>query len=71
MIEGGVRCVETWLYGSSLPLWWALAQSRKRHRPGDSQEASRPVFSRLQQALILRREAATSQSTSLDALGCI
>lgn len=68
MIEGGVRCAETWLDGSSLPLWWALAQNRKRHRPGDSQEAFEAGFLlRLQQTLITRREAAISQSTNFDA----
>ena len=68
MIEDGVRCAETWLDGSSLPLWWALAQSRKRHRPGDSQEAFEAGFLlRLQQTLIMRREAATSQSANFDA----
>ena len=68
MIEDGVRCAETWLDGSSLPLWWALAQNRKRHRPGDPQEAFEAGFLlRLQQALVMGREAATSQSTSLDA----
>ena len=68
MIEDGVRCAETWLDGSSLPLWWALAQNRKRHRPGDPQEAFEAGFLlRLQQALVMGREAATSQSTSFDA----
>ncbi|QXI07015.1 hypothetical protein HU718_004790 [Pseudomonas tensinigenes] len=68
MIEDGVRCAETWLDGSSLPLWWALAQSRKRHRPGDPQEAFEAGFLlRLQQALVTGRKDATSQSTSFDA----
>ena len=68
MIEDGVRCAETWLDGSSLPLWWALAQNRKRHRLGDPQEAFEAGFLlRLQQALVMGREAATSQSTSFDA----
>lgn len=50
------------------PLWWALAQNRKRHRPGDSQEAFKAGFLlRLQQTLIMRREASASQSTSFDA----
>ncbi|MHC8290424.1 LasR-specific antiactivator QslA [Pseudomonas sp. XS1P51] len=67
VIEDGVRCAQTWLDGSSLPLWWALAQSRKRHRPGDYLEAFEAGFLlRLQQTLIMRREAATSQSTSFD-----
>ena len=68
MIEDGVRCAETWLDGSSLPLWWALAQNRKHHRPGDPQEAFEAGFLlRLQQTLIMRREAVTSQSTRFDA----
>lgn len=68
MIEDGVRCAETWLDGSSLPLWWALAQNRKHHRPGDPQEAFEAGFLlRLQQTLIIRREAVNSQSTSIDA----
>ncbi|AZE46519.1 hypothetical protein C4K04_0824 [Pseudomonas chlororaphis] len=68
MIEDGVRCAQAWLDGSSLPLWWALAQNRKRHRPGDSREAFEAGFLlRLQQTLIMRREAATSQSTNFDA----
>ncbi|MDN5451131.1 MAG: hypothetical protein L0G06_09635, partial [Enterobacterales bacterium] len=67
MIEDGVRCAETWLDGSSLPLWWAMARNRnrnrKRHRPGDPQEAFEAGFLlRLQQTLIMRREAVTSQS---------
>jgi hypothetical protein len=67
MIEDGVRCAQTWLDGSSLPLWWALAQNRKRHRPGDPQDAFEAGFLlRLQQTLIMRREAATAQSTSVD-----
>ena len=68
IIEDGVRCAQTWLGGLSLPLWWALTQNRKRHRPGDPQEAFEAGFLlRLQQTLIMRREAATSQSTSVDA----
>lgn len=68
MIEGCVRCAETWLDGSSLPLWWALAQNRKRHHPGDPQEAFEAGFLlRLQQTLIMRSKAATSQSASFDA----
>ncbi|WP_426221123.1 LasR-specific antiactivator QslA [Pseudomonas sp. DWRC2-2] len=68
MIEDSVRCAQAWLDGSSLPLWWALAQNRKRLRPGDSREAFEAGFLlRLQQTLIMRREAATSQSTSFDA----
>ncbi|WP_454863977.1 LasR-specific antiactivator QslA [Pseudomonas hormoni] len=68
MIEDGVRCAETWLEGSSLPLWWALAQNRKHHRPGDPQEAFEAgSLLRLQQTLIMRREAATSKSTNFDA----
>ena len=68
MIEDGVRCAETWLEGSSLPLWWTLAQNRKRHRPGDPQEAFEAGFLlRLQQTLIMRRDAVTSQSTSFEA----
>ena len=68
MIEDGVRCAETWLVGSSLPLWWVLAQNRKRHRSGDPREAFEAGFLlRLQQMLIMRRKAATSQSTSFDA----
>ncbi|CAH0221945.1 hypothetical protein SRABI123_02417 [Pseudomonas sp. Bi123] len=68
VIKDGVRCAETWLEGSSLPLWWALSQNRKRHRPGDYQEAFEAGFLlRLQQTLIIRREAVTSQSTSFDA----
>jgi hypothetical protein len=68
IIEGGVRCAETWLDGSSLPLWWALAQNRKLHRPSDPQEAFEAGFLlRLQQAPIMRHEAVTSQSTSFNA----
>ena len=68
MIEDGVRCAQTWLDGSSLPLWWALAQNRKRHRPGDPQEAFEAGFLlRLQQTLIMRPEAVTPQTTSFDA----
>lgn len=67
-IKDGVRCAETWLEGSSLPLWWALAQNRKRHRPGDFQEAFEAGFLlRLQQTLINLREAAASRPTSFDA----
>lgn len=67
MIEDGVWCAETWGGGSSLPLWWALAQNRKHHRPGDLQEAFEAGFLlRLQQTLIMRRETVTSQSTSFD-----
>ena len=44
VIKEGVRCAETWLEGSSLPLWWALSQNRKRHRPGDPQEAFEAGF---------------------------
>lgn len=63
-----VRCAETWLGGSSLLLWWALSQNRKRHRLGDPQEAFKAGFLlRLQQTLIMRREAVPSQSTSFDA----
>ncbi|UUT13513.1 LasR-specific antiactivator QslA [Pseudomonas zeae] len=68
MIEEGVRCGETWLDGSSLPLWWVLAQNGKHHHPGDPQEAFEAGFLlRLQQTLIMRREADTSLSTSFDA----
>lgn len=71
MIEDGVRCAETWLDGSSLPLWWALAQNRKHHRPGDPLEAVEAGFLlRLQQTLIMRREAGTSQFNQLDARVC-
>jgi hypothetical protein len=67
-IEDGVRCAETWLDGTSLPLWWALAQNRKHHRSGDIQEAFEAGFLLwLQQTLIMRHETATSQSTSFDA----
>ena len=67
-IKDGVRCAETWLDGSSLPLWWALAQNRKRHRPGDFQEAFEAGFLlRLQQTLINLREAAAPRPTSFDA----
>lgn len=66
-IKDGVRCAETWLEGSSLPLWWALAQNRKRHRPGDSQEAFEAGFLiRLQQTLINLRKAATTRPTSFE-----
>ncbi|QQD30263.1 hypothetical protein ICJ33_24400 [Pseudomonas simiae] len=58
VIKDGVRCAETWLEGSSLPLWWALSHNRKCHRPGDYQEAFEAGFLlRLQQTLIIRREA--------------
>ncbi|WP_330212058.1 LasR-specific antiactivator QslA [Pseudomonas sp. Z18(2022)] len=68
VIKAGVRCAEAWLEGSSLPLWWALSQNRKRHRQGDPQEAFEAGFLlRLQQTLIMRREAVTSQSTRFDA----
>jgi hypothetical protein len=70
IIEDGVRCAETWLDGSSLPLWWVIAQSRNRHRRGDSQEGFEDGFLlRLQQALGTGHEArvAPSQSTSFDA----
>lgn len=68
MIEDGVRCAEIWLEGSSLPLSWSLAQNRKRHRPRDPQEAFEEGFLlRLQQTLIMWREAPTAQSTSFDA----
>ncbi|KJZ49015.1 hypothetical protein LOY55_03660 [Pseudomonas sp. B21-040] len=67
-IKDGVRCAETWLEGSSLPLWWALSQNRKRHRPGDFQEAFEAGFLlRLQQTLINLREVAASRPTSFDA----
>jgi len=67
-IKDGVRCAETWLEGSSLPLWWALAQNRKRHRLGDYQEAFEAGFLlRLQQTLINLRKAAASRPTSFDA----
>ena len=65
-IKDGVRCAETWLEGSSLPLWWALAQNRKRHRPGDFQEAFEAGFLlRLQQTLINLRKAAASPRQTL------
>jgi hypothetical protein len=68
MIEDGVRCAQTWLDGSSLPLWWALVQSRKRHRLGDPQDAFEAGFLlRLQQTLSMRREAPISQSISFAA----
>lgn len=67
-VKGGCSCEETWLEGSSLPLWWALSQNRKRHRPSDPQEAFEAGFLlRLQQTLVMRREAVTSQSTRFDA----
>lgn len=67
-IKDGVRCAEAWLDGSSLPLWWALAQNRKHHRPGDCQEAFEAGFLlRLQQTLLNLRAAAVSQPTSFDA----
>ena len=44
------------------------AQSRKRHRPGDPQEAFEAGFLlRLQQTLIMRREVVISLSTCFDA----
>ncbi|MBA2926265.1 hypothetical protein G9Q84_25665 [Pseudomonas sp. P7] len=44
------------------------AQNRKRHRPGDFQEAFEAGFLlRLQQTLLNLREAAVSRSTSFDA----
>ncbi|HEX8595945.1 MAG TPA: LasR-specific antiactivator QslA [Pseudomonas sp.] len=68
VINDGVRCAETWLDGSSLPLWWTLSQNRKRHRPGDPQEAFEAGFLlRLQQTLLSLREAAASRPTSFDA----
>ena len=67
-IEDGVCCAETWLGSSSLPLWWTLSQNRKRHRPGDFQEAFEVGFLlRLQQTLLNLREAAASRPTSFDA----
>ncbi|KOG03158.1 Uncharacterized protein ABJ98_1118 [Pseudomonas syringae pv. aceris] len=66
MIQDGVRCAETWLDGSPLPLWWALAQNRKRHRLGDSQDAFEAGFLlRLQQTITMLRAA--SGSGRLDA----
>lgn len=68
MFEDGVRCAETWLDDSSRPLWWALVQGRKRHRPGDSREAFEAGFLlRLQQTLIMLREDTSSHSTIFDA----
>lgn len=68
MIEDGVLCAQTWLDRSSLPLWWVLAQGRKRHRPGDPQDAFEAGFLlRLPQTLSMRCEAPTSQSISFDA----
>jgi len=68
MIEDGVRCATAWLDGSSIPLWWALAQNRKHHRPGDPQEAFEAGFLlRLQQTLIMLREASCAHSTGFDA----
>ncbi|KNH26668.1 hypothetical protein ACS77_15425 [Pseudomonas syringae] len=67
-IKDGVRCAESWLEGASLPLWWALAQNRKRHRPGNFQEAFEAGFLlRLQQTLLNLRAAAASRPTSFDA----
>ena len=67
-IKDGVRCAEAWLEGSSLPLWWVLSQNRKRHRPGDFQEAFEAGFLlRLQQTLINLREVAASRPISFDA----
>ena len=44
------------------------AQNRKRHRPGDFQEAFEAGFLlRLQQTLINLREVAASRPTSFDA----
>ncbi|TPG95062.1 hypothetical protein EAH72_16150 [Pseudomonas caspiana] len=52
----------------SLPLWWALTQNRKCHRPEDFQGAFEAGFLlRLQQTLINLREAAASRPTSFDA----
>ncbi|NMX65193.1 hypothetical protein HBO05_26390 [Pseudomonas sp. WS 5079] len=66
MSDDGVRCAETWLDGSSLPLWWALVQNRRRHRPGDSREVFEASFLlRLQQTPSMLREAATAQSPAL------
>ncbi|EGH72842.1 LasR-specific antiactivator QslA [Pseudomonas syringae] len=66
VIQDGVRCAETWLDGSPLPLWWALAQNRKRHRLGDSQDAFEAGFLlRLQQTITMLRAA--SGSGRLDA----
>jgi hypothetical protein len=67
MIDDGVRCAECWLDGSSLPLWWTLVQNRKRHHPGDPRDSFEAGFLlRLQQALLMRREATCSQSADID-----
>jgi len=70
VIQEGVGCAESWLGGSSLPLWWALAHNRKHHVAGDSQEAFETGFvSRLQQALLVLRktEHPTPVQVNLDA----
>ncbi|WP_256580685.1 hypothetical protein [Pseudomonas sp. QTF5] len=44
-----------------------MAQNRKLHRPEDPQEAFEAGFLlRLQQTLIMLREASSSQSTGID-----
>lgn len=68
IIEDGVRCAQTWLDGSPLPLSWALAQNRRRHRPGISQESFETGFLlRLEQALMILSEVASARSTRFEA----
>ncbi|MHA6126411.1 LasR-specific antiactivator QslA [Pseudomonas fluorescens group sp. PF-1] len=53
MIERGVQCAEAWLESADeIPLWWALAQTRKTFPVGDCQDAFEAGFLlRIQQRL--------------------
>ena len=63
IIEDGVRCAQTWLDDSTLPLAWALAQKRRHHRPGISRESFETgFFLRLEQELIILSELADARS---------
>lgn len=53
MIERGVQCAQAWLdTPGEIPLWWALAQTRKTFAVGDRQDAFEAGFLlRIQQRL--------------------
>ncbi|CRM38039.1 hypothetical protein [Pseudomonas sp. 37 R 15] len=53
MIERGVQCAQAWLdTPGEIPLWWALAQTRKTFPVGDCQDAFEAGFLlRIQQRL--------------------
>jgi hypothetical protein len=53
MIERGVQCAQAWLESADeIPLWWALAQTRKTFPVGDCQDAFEAGFLlRIQQRL--------------------